>query len=202
MKIEQQIKRIETLISRINAGLYVSRPSLKTVIGEAGLRDLDIEWAKEKRTRGLKPNEIVEYSIRLRRGLQLYSIARKVSYKSNQQKAKVALGKARTALYTALEYLEFVITSNPSLRLWVDRDPIEFDLCPEGVPRPIWSMNALGNKSDFFRVSKRELAQISLGEALTRLKSEIGNSKENEVNFPLGSGRRTYVEADFAEFKF
>jgi hypothetical protein len=202
MKIEQQIKRVENLISRIDAGGYVSRPCLKKAIGEVGLQVLDSRWAEEKRTRGRKPNEIVEYSNRLRRGLQLYSIGRRASYKYNHQKAEVAWGKARASLYSALEYLECAIASKPGLRLWIDRDPIESDLCPEGVPRPIWSMNALFNNSDFFRISKRELTQNLLVEALSRLNAEIGNPEKIDVNFSLRFSRRTYVEADFSGFKF
>ena len=146
MKIERQIRLLEILISRINAGVYVSRPSLKKAIGEVGLQELDIKWAEEKRTRGWRPNEIVEYSNRLRPGLQLYSIALRASYKYNHQKANVAWGKARASLYSALEYLECAIASNQSLRLWIDRDLIKFYLCPEGYNKmyssksDIWSL--------------------------------------------------------------
>lgn len=55
MKKKRVVKRIEQLIDRLDNGRYVTRSSLKRVIGLVGLKKFDQEWKLELKSRTYKP---------------------------------------------------------------------------------------------------------------------------------------------------
>lgn len=197
----KKIKRIKTLIDRLEKNQSVSRGSLLRVLGEVGIRNLDKEWGLELKSRTYKPNEIVEYSKRIRRGLIYYALGDKQSLKGDGYKARKSFHKAESILENAVEYLREVVTTDSSLRLWIDRDVgfgIEVELCPIGIPRPVWSTSNYKSQCSLPKVTKRDLARELLQTELEKL---VGREPLELAN--LGYGRkRSFDISSFSGFKF
>ena len=201
MNNPKKIKRIKTLIERLEKNQSVSRGSLSRVLGEVGIQNLDKEWGLELKSRTYKPKEIVEYSQRVRRGLIYYALGDKQSLKGDGYKARKSFHKAETILENAVEYLREVVTADSSLRLWIDRDVgfgIEVELCPVGIPRPVWSKTNNKHRSTFPKVTKRDIAMEMLQIELEKL---VGRAPLELVNLGFGT-KRSFDISSFSGFKF
>lgn len=201
MKKTRVIRRIEQLIDRLDNGRYVTRSSLKRVIGSVGLKTLDQKWKRELESRTYKPKEIVEYSRRVRKGLIHYALGEKQSIKGQGYKARHSMNKAESILEEAIEYLRDVVSSDSGLRMWIDRDVSvgsEIEYCPEGIPRPIWSNSNYKNRSVFPKVTKKDIARELLQTKLEKLE---GKKPLELVTCGIRSKRSLNISS-FSDFKF
>lgn len=201
MKTNKKIQRIEILISRIDQGRSVTRTSIERVLGKSGLKKLDDGWREEKENRQFKPKEIVEYSKRIRRGLIHYSLGEKQSFKGQGYKAKHSIYKAESILENAVEYLRDVVSSDSSLRMWIDRDVSigsDVEYCPEGIPRPVWSNSNYKNQCGFPKVTKKDIARELLQAKLEKLE---GGKPLELVTCGIRPKRSLNISS-FSDFKF
>lgn len=197
----KKIKRIQTLIDRLDNEQTVTRGSLLRVLGEEGLKGFDREWTLELNSRSYKPKEIVEYSKRVRRGLIYYALGDKQSLKGDGYKARKSFHKAESILENAVEYLREVVSSDSSLRLWIDREVgfgIEVEYCPIGIPRPVWSSSNYKNQCYLPKVTKRDIAREMLRAELEKL---VGKEPLELVNLGLRT-KRSFDISSFSGFKF
>ncbi len=197
----KKIKRIKTLIDRLDNEQPVTRGSLLRVLGEKGINNFDREWKMELKSRNYKPKEIVEYSKRVRRGLIYYAIGDKQSLKGDGYKARKSFHKAGSILENAVEYLREVVSSDSSLRLWIDREVgfgIEVEYCPIGIPRPVWSSSNYKNQCSLPKVTKRDKAREMLQAELEKL---VGKEPLELVNLGLRT-KRSFDISSFSGFKF
>lgn len=186
----KKIERIKTLIDRLENNQPVTRGSLLRVLGEAGICKLDKEWLLELNSRTYKPKEIVEYSQRVKQGLIYYASGHKQSLRGDAYKARKSFSKAESILENAVEYLRQVVTTDSSLRLWIDRDidvSASIEFCPEGIPRPTWSKSHYVRSRHLFRVTKRELTMEILQKELDNLN---GTDSFEFLNFDFSSSKR------------
>ena len=201
MKIKVKIQKIQQLIEHFEKGGSVFRPALRKVIGVSGLNEFNKEWREEKLSRKNCPNEILEYSKRLKRGLQLYSLAESSSLKLNHYKSKMLMEQAESVLENAVEYLRDMCGATQSLRVYIDRDPWgSIELCPEGVPRPIWSTSAYKQPCYNLKNSKQVIAIEILEKTQNRLKKRLGITEEIALPAPTKSLKKLAV-TDFSDFK-
>lgn len=201
MKKKRVVKRIEQLIDRLDNGRYVTRSSLKRVIGLVGLKKFDQEWKLELKSRTYKPVEIIEYSRRVRKGLIHYALGEKQSLKGEGYKARHSMNKAESILENAIEYLRDVVSSDSGLRLWIDRDVSEgadIEYCPEGIPRPIWSNSNYKNRNVLPRVTKKDIARELLQIKLEKLEGK----KPLELVTCGIRPKRSLNISSFSDFKF
>lgn len=201
MKNAKMVKRIEQLINRLDNGRYVSRSSLKRVIGLVGLKKFDQEWKLELKSRTYKPEEIIEYSRRIRKGLIYYALGEKQSFKGEGYKAKHSIYKAESIFEEAIEYLRDVVSSDSSLRIWIDRDVSEgadIEFCPDGIPRPIWSISNYKNRSVLSKVTKKDIARELLQIKLEKLEGK----KPLELVTCGIRPKRSLNISSFSDFKF
>jgi hypothetical protein len=197
----KKIERIKMLIDRLDKNQPVTRGSLSRVLGEVGVGNLDKEWGSELKSRTYKPKEIVEYSKRVRRGLIYYALGDKQSLKGNGYKARKSFHKAESILENAVEYLREVVTTDSSLRLWIDRDVgfgIEVELCPVGIPRPVWSTSNYKSQCSLPKVTKKDLVREMLQTELEKL---VGREPLDLVNLGFRT-KRSFDISSFSEFKF
>jgi hypothetical protein len=197
----KRIRRIELLIHRFDNGGSVTRSSIERVLGATGLSRLDTEWMNEKSSRNYKPKEIVEYSQRVRRGLIYYALGDKQSLKGDGYKARKSFHKAESILENAVEYLREVVSTDSSLRLWVDRDVgfgIEVELCPVGIPRPVWSNSNYKSQCSLPKVTKKDIAREMLQTELEKL---VGREPLELVNLGFRT-KRSFDISSFSGFKF
>lgn len=197
MNTNKKIRRILHLLSLIDKGKPITRTAMERVIGKDGLKKLDLSWNDEKQMRRYKPQEIIEYSRKLTKGLLLYSMADIKSVRKHPSALK-AFHKAESALENALQYLCDVLETDPSLKLWVDREPSFDSLTPEGVPRPIWSTSPYKMGSFSMKSTKRDIARHLLGETLEKLQKTV----VFEVTKPFARNRSLFNNASFTGFKF
>lgn len=201
MRTDKKIRRIEILISRIDDGGAVTRSSIQRVLGKNSLKELDEKWMNEKESRDNKPKEILEYSRRVRKGLIHYALGEKQSLKGEGFKARHSMNKADSILENAIEYLRDVVSSDSSLRLWIDRDVsegVDIEYCPEGIPRPIWSNSNYKNRNVLPRVTKRDIARDLLQTKLEKLEG-----KKPLVLVTCGiRPKRSLKISSFSDFKF
>jgi len=201
MKKVKRIKRIKTLIDRLDNEQTVTRGSLLRVLGEEGIKDFDREWMLELNSRNYKPKEIVEYSKRVRRGLIYYALGDKQSIKGDGYKARKSFHKAESILENAVEYLREVVSTDSGLRMWIDRDVgfgIEVEYCPVGIPRPVWSSSNNKRQCSLPKVTKRDIAREMLRTELEKL---VGKEPLELVNLGLRT-KRSFDISSFSGFKF
>lgn len=201
MKCEKAIKRIKTLIERLENGRYVTRRSLLRVLGEEGVERIEREWVLELKTRTYKPKEIVEYSSRVRKGLIYYALGEKHSLKGEGYKARHSMNKAESILEDAIEYLRDVVSSDGNLTMWIDRDVsvgADIECCPEGIPRPIWSNSNYKNRSVIPKVTKKDITRELLQTMLEKLE---GKPPLELVTCGIRPKRSLNISS-FSDFKF
>jgi len=202
MKLKVKVHKIQQLIEHLETGGSVVRPTLRKVIGTSGLNEFNKAWKDEKLTRKYRPDEILEYSKRLKKGLQFYSLAESSSLKLNHYKSRKLMEQAESVLENALEYLRDMCGATQSLRIYVDRDPWDsIELCPEGVPRPIWSTSAYKQPCCDLKNSKQVIAIEILEKYQNRLKKRLGVTEEIVLPTPIKS-RKKLALTDFSDFKF
>lgn len=202
MKIKLKIQKIQQLIEYLENGGLVVRPNLRKVIGASGLNEFNKAWKDEKLSRKYRPDEILEYSKRLNKGLQLYSRAESSSFKPNHYRSRKYMEKAESVLENAIEYLRDMCGATQSLRVYVDRDPWgSIELCPEGVPRPIWSTSAYKQPCFNLKNSKQVIAIEILEKYQNRLKKRLGVTEEIALPTTI-KNRKKLALTDFSDFKF
>lgn len=201
MKCKKTIERIKTLIERYENGRYVTRSSLLRVLGEEGIEKIEREWVLELKSRTYKPKEIVEYSRRVRKGLIHYALGEKQSLNGKGYKARHSMNKAESILENAIEYLRDAVSSDSSLRMWIDRDVSvgsDIEYCPEGIPRPIWSNSNYKNRSVIPKVTKKDIARELLQTMLEQLE---GINPLELVTCGIRPKRSLNISS-FSDFKF
>ncbi|BEI33212.1 hypothetical protein [Polynucleobacter sp. HIN5] len=202
MNTQEKLMRIKLLKTHLENGGSVVRPTLRRVIGVSGLNEFNKAWRDEKLSHKNRPEEILEYSKRLKKGLQLYSRAENSSFKPNHYKSKKLMEHAESVLENALEYLRDMCGVTQSLRIYIDRDPWgSIELCPEGVPRPIWSTSAYKQPCFNLKNSKQVIALEILEKYQNRLKKRLGVTEEIALPTTI-KNRKKLALTDFSDFKF
>lgn len=196
--------RILVLLNRLETDQAVSRRSIARVTGPVGMERFDQEWRSEKRSRGYKPKELLQYAAMLKQANIQHTKAETASVKK-QPGAKRMFEKAESLYESALENLRNSVAADWSLRLWLDRDPeidrkhhettIAFD--PEGMPRPIWQIPGLAKKQGVTQLSLKDLKIAALHQAL----EELTQTKRLEIPEIIRS-RHNARRLDTTGFRF
>ena len=195
-------KRIKKMIRLLEAGKQVSRARLKRHFGDDALRQLDLEWMEEQKSRNQKPAALVKYA-RLVRDACYYERLASRNYPSCVKKKYVY--KAESLFYTAFEFLEETLCKDGSLCVWLDRDIQDVSPCNQGAPRPIWSTyNTIMGSSKIknpYRNTKKQLKLSFLYEELNKLTKTKLPPKQPIVSFGIQS-LSSWRKPDYTGFKF
>ena len=188
MNKQKRISRIKTLIAKLESGLDVSIRSLSRVLTELQIATLAEEWEEEKSNRKVqKPLVLKKYEALIKNAILLYRRGDRMCFEEvPAHKIKAMFHKADHAFELALEHLNESIGSDGSLRLWVDRDPIEAEYHPIGIPRVIGSSSfecQVKRKTPFPILTKRQLKTYALEQALEALEPKSIESDEKSVTF-------------------
>ena len=194
-------KRIKKMIRLLEAGKQVSRARLKRHFGDDALRQLDLEWKEEQKSRNKKPAALVKYA-RLVRDACYYERLASRNYTSYKKKKYVH--KAESLFDGAFDFLEEAIVIDGSLRGWLDRDIKEASPCDQGAPRPIWSTyNTIRGSSKIknpYRNTKKQLKLSFLYEELGKLTKTKLPPKQPMVSFGIQS-LSSWRKPDYTGFK-
>lgn len=206
MNTNLKIKRIKTLIERLESGKNVSLTSMARVITPNALDEFKNEWEDEKQSKKiLKPNVISIYENLVKIACLHYSKMEK--YRFSIDKGHLATEfalKADSAFEDALEFLKEQIHANSDIRMWIERDVKDAEWDPFSIPRVIGSSSPeclVKRKTPYPVLSKKELKLRALEIALSELETPVLASfceTEEIVHFSLPKRR----EIDVSSFKF
>ena len=196
-------KRIKKMIRLLEAGKQVSRARLKRHFGDDALRQLDLEWKEEQKSRNKKPAALVKYARLIRDACYYESLSER--YYSRGAFNKKICNKADGLFDAAFAQLREAIDLDGSLSGWLDRGIEEAAPCAAGAPRPIWSTyNTIKGSSKIknpYRNTKKQLKLSFLYAELDKLKAPKLPSRSNLNSLFTGIsvlGRKL----DFTGFKF
>ncbi len=206
MNTNLKIKRIKTLIERLESGKNISLTSIARVISPSALDKFKKDWEDEKQSKKIiKPKAISKYENLIKIACFHYSKMEKYSVSLDKGDLASKFGiEAELAFENALEFLKEQIQTESSLRMWLDRDLKDAEFDPFSIPRVIGSSSPecrVKRKTPYPTLSKKELKLRVLELALTELEPpalEEFCETEKIVHFlPLKSR-----EIDVSSFKF
>jgi hypothetical protein len=182
--------RLEDFLGRLQSGLAVSNRELKTWLGEQAFSEYTSECARQSELRKElrdKPSAVKEYDWRLKRALFVYNKAEGAAAKGKRDAAKRFHAQAEQLFEHALEYLQEVIGSNPSLCVWFDRDTewsVDGDagIDPIAIPRVVTS-RSLDNRGGGILVmvlSKTDIKIAAVERALAEIADDASEAIEPE----------------------
>lgn len=203
MNFNLKVKRIKTLIERLENHKTVTNRSLARVLTVDQIKTLEGEWADEKKFRKvIKPKEIKRYAVMVKTALLLDGRMEQMNArKSATHKIKAMAYKADSAFEYAIEYIKEQITYDRELCLWIDRDVSEANCSVAGIPRVIGSSSAeCQNKSKYpyLTLSIKHLKLGALHSALEKLQPP---SLETEEKVNVLKKKRLKVR-NFEDFRF
>ena len=195
-------KQIEKMIRLLEAGKQVSRARLKRHFGDDALRQLDLEWKEEQKSRNKKPADLVKYARLLRDACYYESLSGR--YYRRGAFNKQICNKADGLFDGAFVQLREAIDLDGSLRGWLDRDIEEASPCAAGAPRPIWSKyNTVFGSSKIknpYHNTKKQLKLILLCTELEKLTVTKLPPKQPMVSFGIQS-LSSWRKPDYTGFK-
>lgn len=203
MNFNLKVKRISTLIERLENHETVTNRSLARVLTAEQIKALEDEWIEERASRKVvKPKAILRYESLVKTAVFLNGRMEKMCHlKSPHYKIKAMAHKADSAFEQAIEFITEAIQNDNQLRAWIDRDLSEATCSPIGIPRVIGSTSfECQNKSKypFLALTKRHLKLGALNSALDELQASPLVSEEKVDVFI----KRPQKIHNFEEFRF
>lgn len=164
MTVDKKLKRLKTLLERLEAGEDVAARDLKSAITKAEFDEYQAMWSWHKDGMAFISGS-THYDEWLRKGIFHYNKAK--SGRFNAEASKRFHRKAQACFETALEQLQSDVNADPGIAAAYDRHldfspgSDSFSLDPSGMPRRITS-KSFDNLSDIYggqqaKVTKRDL---------------------------------------------
>ena len=204
MKPEQLTKRLQKLIARLKGGGDITTSSMTRVLTEAQMNQFHLDWKEQLTNRKIKkPTELTKYQHLVKVAILHYSRMERYSFISSKHRlaSKFAL-KADQAFEEALEYLRDIMTKNPDIRMWIDREITDSSHHPIGIPRVIGSSSSeclVKAKNTYPTFTKKDLKLETLEMALLELQSPVFESFCEPMKSIYFSKTKNH---DFSSFKF
>ena len=138
---------------------------LQTWLSEDEYAQIEAEWQEQLELRSElkdKPSDLKRYEEKLREATFNYNRAEGYSSKGKHTTAKAFYSKSESLCEDALEILHEIVTADPSLRLWFDRE-LDFshgsliDANLSSLPRLVTSRSNEKQRGDIRAMSKREV---------------------------------------------
>lgn len=203
MNFNLKVKRISTLIERLENHETVSYRSLERVLTAKQIKVLEDEWVEERASRKVvKPKAILKYQALVKTAIFLNGRMETMCHlKSPHHKIKAMAHKADSAFEQAIEFITEAIQNDGQLRAWIDRDVSEATCGPIGIPRVIGSSSfecQSKSKYPFLVLTKRHLKLGALNAALEELQASPLVSDE-KVDIFIKKPQKFH---NFEEFRF
>lgn len=137
---KKRLNKLIALHTRLRTGKHVQNRALQNNLTPKQFTEMQECWEREKQSRldryGVKPEEIVNYEIRVKQADFAYIRGDAYSQRGKHSVAKKLLSQSDTLYELAREYLEERLSAQPSLQSWLDRDLDTSDLLgPSTIPR-------------------------------------------------------------------
>ena len=187
---ETRLEKLHGLLARLRRGENVQNRQLQTWLGQQGYKVFEDAWSNVVEMRNMltsKPGEIIEYEELLKKAIMLYNRGEAASHKG-QASARQLHAKAQAAFEKALLRLEEMMSQDPSLQMWLDRNCDftangDLSLDPVGMPRAKTSRsldNQSGGVGSMLR-SKRDCKIEAIETEIERIKNPPSQSDEELI---------------------
>lgn len=184
-----RLKRLKTVLDKLNNGEHVQNRNLERLLGAAAYQDFKAQEAKQISLRESlkdKPESIKEYERKLKVALFAYNKAD--SRRKNPEITTRLFSKAEKAFEELLEYLQEIIAADPDLRIWFDRNTewtteSDLGLSPISVPRVVTS-KSLDKQGDGLLgtlTSNRQLKISAVEQAIDRIENPVDIKQQETV---------------------
>ncbi|WP_349370501.1 hypothetical protein [Salinarimonas sp.] len=170
----KRLTRLEGLLDVLKRGKSVQNRSLATWLTEAEYAEYiaDLEHQRELRKEfEQKPEDLIRYESLLKDAMFAHNRADGYAAKGKAETARKFRYSAEGIFEAALEHLEESVNADPSLRLWLDREPDfspdgSLSASPVGVPRVVTS-RSLNNAGGGLRSMLKSIRETKI-EAVER----------------------------------
>jgi hypothetical protein len=161
----KRLAKLEAIADKLRRGENVQNRQLQTWLSEDEYASIDAEWQEQLALRNElkdKPSELKRYEEKLNKAQMMRNRA-DVYHRKGQKVAASSLdAKCECLCEDALEILHEIVTADPSLRLWFDRE-LDFahgsliDANLSSLPRLVTSRSNEKQRGDIRAMSKREV---------------------------------------------
>ena len=195
---QKTINRINKHLNKLRNNQDVQLRDIRSVLTDRQYRSMDEAWSEQKQMRKPeKPHEITRYDQLLSKALLLDGRHEQVSgrvvkskrlMRDRNEKEKALGSKADSAFEDALEHLYEILTDDPSLRNWFDRDvgpESEVDINAGAMPRVVTSRSAenQGDVANYFGHKTRKQIKIeALEMASLELQNELKTDNQRQLD--------------------
>jgi len=162
---ERRLSKLKAIAAKLKCGESVQNRQLQTWLSEDEYAQVDIEWDTQKHFRVElkdKPSELKRYEDKLKEAIMMRNRSDAYHRKGKKSVAYKLESKCESLCEDALEILHEIVTADPSLQLWFDRE-LAFahggliDANLSSLPRLITSRSNEKQHGDIRAMSKREV---------------------------------------------
>lgn len=161
----KRLARLEAIADKLKRGENVQNRQLQTWLSEDEYASIDAEWQEQLALREElkdKPTELKRYEEKLNKAQMMRNRADAYHRKGRKAAASSLDAKCESLCEDALEILHEIVTADPSLQLWFDRE-LDFahgsliDANLSSLPRLVTSRSNEKQRGDIRAMSKREV---------------------------------------------
>jgi hypothetical protein len=161
----KRLTKLETIADKLRRGENVQNRQLQTWLSEEEYAVIDAEWQEQLALREElkdKPTELKRYEEKLNKAQMMRNRADAYHRKGRKAAASSLDAKCESLCEDSLEILQEIITADPSLQLWFDRE-LDFahgsliDANLSSLPRLVTSRSNEKQRGDIRAMSKREV---------------------------------------------
>ena len=120
-----KLTKLEGIVQNLRRGGNVQNRQLQTWLSEDEYAQVDIEWDTQKHFREElkdKPSELKRYEDKLKEAIMMRNRSDAYHRKGKKSVAYKLDSKCESLCEDALEILHVIVTADPSLQLWFDRE--------------------------------------------------------------------------------
>lgn len=186
----QRHGKLALLLQRLHVGQHVQNRDLETWLTADAWASYESELATQQELRtdlGQKPDAVREYERLVAQANFAYNKGEGFSVRGKSVAARRHFERADVLYERALEHLQEIMATDPSLCAWFDRDTnwnadSEISLCPSGVPHVVTSRSLDNRGGGILRQlrSKRDLKIAAVEQALAELTEDAKERQDSE----------------------
>ena len=161
----KRLAKLEAIADKLRRGEHVQNRQLQTWLSEDEYACIEAEWQEQLALREElkdKPSELKRYEEKLNKAQMMRNRADAYHRKGRKAAASSLDAKCESVCEDALEILHEIVTADPSLQLWFDRE-LDFshgsliDANLSSLPRLVTSRSNEKQRGDIRAMSKREV---------------------------------------------
>lgn len=174
-------ERLGALLALLKQGRDVQNRDLRTWLGNDAYADYESDWVTQQALREelrKKPTVVREYERLLKRATFLYNKADAASRRGRHNAARKGFASADSAFERLYEHLHEIVTHDPTLAGWFDRDGRSATSpTPDDAPRVVTSlsMRNAGGGIAAGKLTKKQVKIAAIEHELQRM--ERGDEK-------------------------